>query len=100
MSLASKIYSCGEHGLWRRYQNGKMEQCQTDPADPHKQTMDNLRKKGHVIGRSYIQSGADYGSGHLFAIIDGIGMPVEYASELDSGRMTLEQIKVALARQD
>ncbi len=66
--------------------------------DFHKPTLDGLRAKNFEVGETYPQSAQDEMSVHYFVSVDGVHMPVEYARDLNLGRVTFAEIKAHMSR--
>ena len=58
----------------------------------HQDTWDGLRLKGHTVGAVYTQPGLDGHSPHQFVRVDNVAMPIEWAIDLNAGRVTLNAI--------
>ena len=61
-------------------------------GDFHQDTWDGLRAKGHTVGPVYVQDGQGGAPAHQFVTVDGVAMPVEWAADLNAGRVSLPEI--------
>lgn len=64
--------------------------------DFRKEIFDGLRSKGFDVGPEYVQTLKDGWARHHFVSINGIAMPVEFASYLNRGLVSLKEIAASL----
>lgn len=58
----------------------------------HKATIDVLRAKQYEVSTLYMQTGPDGFSSHQFIRVNGFGMPIEFARDLNRGLVTFAEI--------
>lgn len=62
------------------------------------ETFDSLRAKGYEVGALYMQAAEDGRSAPQFISVNGVHMPIEWARDMNSARVTLAEIETHLAR--
>ena len=58
----------------------------------HEDLIQGLRDKHFEVGAVYVQTSSDGFIGHHFIRVNGIGMPLEVARDLNRGMVTLSEI--------
>jgi hypothetical protein len=59
----------------------------------HKETIEGLKAKEYTVGRLYAAE-----DGHQFISVNGLHMPIEWARDMNLGRVTLAEIETHMAR--
>lgn len=66
--------------------------------DLDKETFDCLRAKRYEVGPLYMIAAADGHSAPQFISVNGVHMPIEWARDMNRGRVTLAEIETHVAR--